>query len=359
MLEPGLRALLGSDDLWTFFADVFGRKTICFEHAPQALSDLVEDLGGIELAALLQGPRRPEINLSRADRDSWFSTASTEEALAAYADGFTAYFHVGQLRPRLLPWIDAIAEAMGVHFDAVDLSIFASPPGSITPIHYDASQNLTLQLVGEKRWRLGENRRAQSPTDNWAPGMPPSPHWNPGPWTDGPDLPEGIDGLESLTLSPGAGLYVPGGHWHAVESLGHSLALTYSVNVTRELDLVIEALTHSLAEQASLRAPRMLRGRPQTFEPLPALGAEALRSGRGLHPKLWPVLCQAPAPIGVSVLEVAIAASGLDRDALTEHAWATLWIAQDVLTFEEAAKAHIVTLLKAGCAQSQRGADTP
>ncbi len=347
MLEPGLRALLGCDDLWTFFSEFFGRRHMAFEHPPEALQHLVEDLGSVDLRALLEGPRRPEINLSRADRDDWFSTASTEQALAAYAEGFTAYFHVGQLRPRLLPWIDAIAEAMGVHFDEVDLSVFASPPGSVTPIHYDARQNLTLQLVGEKRWRLGENRRAQSPRHNWAPGMAPSPHWRPGPWDDGPEQAGGLDGLESITLSPGQGLYVPGGHWHAVESIGHSLAITYSVNVTRRLDLAIEALIRALAEQANLRAPRMLRGTPRPVEPLPVLTAEALRGGRGLHPKLWPVLCAAPAPITVGVLETAIAASALDRDALTEQAWATLWIAQDSLTFDDAAKAHLVGLLKA------------
>ena len=346
MLQPGLRALLRTD-LWTFFGDAFGRRPLTFTHPPSALEALLADLGPLDLRTLLEGPRRPEINLSRAAREDWFSTASTEEALAAYADGFTAYFHIGQLRPRLLPWIDAIAEGMGAHFEDVDLSVFASPPGCVTPIHYDAGQNLTLQLVGDKRWRLGPNTRVEAPTENWAPGRPPSPQWAPGPWTDGPDHPRGLDGLETITLGPGHGLYVPGGHWHAVESLSHSLAITYSVNATRGLDLVWEALRAELVLQPGLRRLRMRGGRPAPVA-LPALPPEALGSGRGLHPTLWPVLCGAPAPISPSVLDVAIAASGLDPDALTEHAWATLWVAQGALTWTDRAAARLEALLRRG-----------
>ncbi|CAN0565701.1 unnamed protein product, partial [Laminaria digitata] len=98
--------------------------------------------------------------------------------------------------------------------------------------------------------------------------MPPSPHWCPGPWNDGPDEPGGLNSLESITMGPGHGLYVPGGHWHTVESVDHSLAITYSVNVTRGLDLALEALIDALATQPGLRSPRLLRGTTKPLEPL-------------------------------------------------------------------------------------------
>lgn len=341
MLEPGLRPLLQPTDPWTFFSQVFARQHLRLEPGAEHLAHLVEDLGGLDLRTLLQGPRRPEINLSCSDPAQWFSTADTEEALAAYAAGFTAYFHVGQLRPRLLPWIDGLAEGLGVHFEDVDLSIFASPPGSQTPLHYDAAQNFTLQLAGTKRWRVAPNRNVAFPRTNWTAGRAISPHWRGQPPGEGAE-PE----LQEVTLTPGRGLYLPGGYWHAVESVDYSLAITYAVNPPRGLDLVLDALAEQLAKQQDLRQPRML-GLPEWVELSVKLDPKELRSDRGLHPGLWRALCAAPPPIGHSVLHVALAASGLDPEALTEHAWATLWVAKDSLTWSAPARARLEALLQA------------
>lgn len=342
MLEPGLRSLVHPTSLWTFFTEVFAQQHLAFAHPEASLAHLVEDLGGLDLRTLLDGRRRPEINLSCDDSEAWFSTADTEEALAAYDDGYTAYFHVGQLRPRLLPWIDALAEGMGVHFEEVDISLFASPPGSATPLHYDAADNFTLQLSGTKQWRVGPNHNVEHPRRNWTAGRPLSPHWTGAAPDEAPE-PE----LETIALTPGRGLYLPGGYWHAVESVDHSLALTYAVNVTRGLDVVLAALTEQLAAQADLRRPR-LRQAPSAIELPTTLDPEALLGDRGLHETLWRALRSTPDPITPAVLDVALAASGLEPEALSESGWVTLWVAQDSLRWEPAALERLQAMLRAG-----------
>lgn len=344
MLEPGLESLLGTSP-WAFFTEVFTRRVLSFSHPPAALEQLIADLGGLDLQTLLDGPRRPGVLLSCPDREAWFSTASSAEALEAYAEGYTAYFHVGQLRPTLLRWVDAIAEAFGVPVDDVDISVFASPPGAQTPLHYDAGQNLTLQLAGHKRWQLGANQQVDFPAENWVPGDPPSPHWRTGTWSAGPEGAEPIVELETLELGPGHGLYVPGGHWHAVESLDHSLAITWSINPARRRDLILAAVAAVLDAQDNLRSSVLTMGSQGLELPIVDLSTAA-QSGAGLHAALWRTLSRAPGPLTPGTVAVAIAACELDPEALTEHAWVTLYRALDVFEWTAAGRAHLEARLR-------------
>jgi hypothetical protein len=139
---------------------------------------------------------------------------------------------------------------------------------------------------------------------------------------------------------------VPGGHWHAVESLDHSLAITWSINPARRRDMILEAVAAALDAQDSLRSPVLAVGTMGLGE-LPAIDlSAAAQSGTGLHPQLWRTLSRAPAPLTPGAVEVGVAACGLDPEALTEHAWVTLYRALDVFEWTAAGRAHLETRLR-------------
>lgn len=343
MLEPGLRSLLAPTTRWQFFEAAFGRSPAGFGHPPDALSGLIADLGGLDLAELLAGPRRPEVTCTRVAREDWFTTLDTDEALEAYAAGFTLYFHVGQLRPRLLPWVGAIAGAFALPLDDVDISLFASPPGTQTPLHYDASDNLTLQLRGHKRWSLGANRQVEAPLDNWVPGTPAPPSWRPGTFAETAEGPVPEVDLEPRTLGPGEGLYVPSGHWHTVESLDHSLAMTWAVTLPRVRDRILAAYAAHLDRQADLRAPELGAAGPVR---VPGVAVDAGVMTDGLDPALWGALAGAPDPRTPMTLEVALAAAEVDEVPLPDLAWITLYRARHALAWSTEGAAAVDARLR-------------
>ncbi|HJL04811.1 MAG TPA: cupin domain-containing protein [Polyangiaceae bacterium LLY-WYZ-15_(1-7)] len=97
---------------------------------------------------------------------------------------------------------------------------FLHGPETWVPRHADGVSLLVLQLFGVRRWRLEAN------------GEPPAGLWDEVAW--GPREGAGWDaafgpGAETWTLRPGALLFLPRGHWHAVRSAETSFALSVSL----------------------------------------------------------------------------------------------------------------------------------
>ena len=89
--------------------------------------------------------------------------------------------------------------------------------------HFDRQENLSLQVVGKKRWQLAENRTVAFPHENHALGTRPaktlrrlSSQWP-------TRMPEPT---RTVLMRPGSALFFPRGMWHSTETVTTSLSLT-------------------------------------------------------------------------------------------------------------------------------------
>lgn len=100
-------------------------------------------------------------------------------------------------------------------------------PNTFTPLHYDLTNNLIVQVVGEKEFWIGP------------PSLTPRMANETGVFSDWHDIdaPRGMSEWkawevptrgERVTLSPGDALFIPFGWWHQARSLSFSVTLTYT-----------------------------------------------------------------------------------------------------------------------------------
>jgi hypothetical protein len=101
--------------------------------------------------------------------------------------------------------------------------LWLGPAGTVTPVHFDRSQNFLVQLYGRKRVTLfapahterlyaGDGVRNFSPVDVEAPDLARYPRF------------AQARGLQAL-LGPGDVLFIPRGWWHHVRSLDPAISL--------------------------------------------------------------------------------------------------------------------------------------
>ncbi len=324
----GLGSLIAPLPYREFFETHF-TKTCAALQPTAAVEELTAILGNLDLRSLLKLPRRPEINLSNEDSTTWFTTFDPDEALAAFKDGYTAYFHIGQMMPSLRGHLTAIAAACATPTDNVDISLFVSPPASKTPLHFDSSQNFTLQLSGLKQWHIAKNNHVAAPTENWMPGRPVSSQWQ---RNDGPQDLGDVD-AELVLLDQGSGLYIPGGTWHAVEALTECVSLTYAIDVPRYSDVLAEEIRRQSNLHEQLRGS-LLRG--VEFSPIASPGIHSIDIAPeqfGLHPDVWNALKE-PDRVTREVLRHTLS-EAQPSGGLNEHACVTLFAARPHFDFTD------------------------
>ncbi len=136
------------------------------------------------------------------------------------------------------------------------LSVYCSPPdGRGLGPHFDAHDNIVMQIAGSKRWRVGPGPELPLET---VPQLPfetrdemllhrVSP----------PQAPSHGD-LEDLILAPGDSLYIPRGTIHDVQAIGtFTVHLSFGIQAITWVDYI-----GALAAAAALRDPRLRRGIP-------------------------------------------------------------------------------------------------
>jgi len=97
-----------------------------------------------------------------------------EIAIACYHSGHSLYFNPPLEFQR--KYISAICEDLGMSFGASldggfggDVEIFAVKGTHVTPRHFDAQENFTVQLVGSKKWSVSSHPEVLHPTTNLHP----------------------------------------------------------------------------------------------------------------------------------------------------------------------------------------------
>lgn len=158
--------------------------------------------------------------------------------------------------PEVNRWARAIAKDLGMApiVDAVRANAFAANAGGVKfPLHFDATDVIVVQLVGEKRWRLAPNHEVPYPTSGcgtFAPVLP------------GKDIrryhydafPEPTR-EQKILLRPGSALYVPGGYWHGTETLGPSFSVTFVLGRPPTVDLLLDRIKFALSQVPAWNEP--------------------------------------------------------------------------------------------------------
>ena len=124
----------------------------------------------------------------------------------------------------------------------VEVSAFWSRAGARAKIHYDNNDNITVQLVGQKRWYVST---APAGLENpWLQVGAPLPH---------------LDRHAVSDAGPGDLLYVPRGTPHSVESITDSLHISILFTPLTLRAAVIAALDHLSDSARPLRATAATR----------------------------------------------------------------------------------------------------
>ncbi len=189
---------------------------------------------------------------------------SDAQARALYSGG-TATVVVDYLEH---PAIDRLLRQMyrelGTPQHEVFCSVYVSPPGIGTVMHFDSQDLFLVQIEGEKRWRIARVAELAYPTRSFVPAV----------GKLEPDLariartfPKQMPkGSRSLTLSRGSVLYLPKGYWHTSETLRESIALTLTFPSMSWMDVTLEHLRRRLLQREAWRAPALgllARGKAQ------------------------------------------------------------------------------------------------
>jgi hypothetical protein len=172
----------------------------------------------------------------------------------------------------------AVADALGLAREDVVSSMFLNRAGNGTYVHFDRCDTLTVQLSGEKVWRLRANDEVPQPTFNWQGAA------------DAPDdlylyahdlrspSMRGADVVEAR-LGAGSVLYVPHGFWHETECPTDSVSLHLHLLPPHWADVALALVRTRLLSDPRWRARAYgLRSGSRSSEPTVGWMREALRS---------------------------------------------------------------------------------
>ncbi len=212
--------------------------------------DLLKEIGSLDIDRLVykSGGNPIIVWLKNCSGKQIGTTVSPSSAITLYESGATLYFHL-QLTPYLKQWKSELTDELGV--EGCELSIFATKAGGITPMHFDANNNFTLQLKGAKKWIISGNDSVQYPTKNWMSG------------TEVPSeiryyCPENLEDKlpnnpEVVELTKGSGLYIPQGYWHGTETSCDSISLNVMVPPSSWAKLITERIYSTLLTEERWR----------------------------------------------------------------------------------------------------------
>ncbi len=229
-----LFAALGGPD---FRKQQFGRELVFRPNAlsPEAAQGLL-DVTDVEALVHTRGvTTRQQIGTRHRDATMVRSLRSPGELYERLTEGASLQLrHLeGILAPSapLSRAAQALEHALQHPLDSV--SCFLTPPGSATlGLHHDATEIVTIQVRGTKRWRLYHRV--------WSP-------------ESGTHAADEVDAPEvELTLAPGDILYTPGGLIHEVEAADELSMSVTIVFAPLRWNILLNVLTERAARLAPL-----------------------------------------------------------------------------------------------------------
>ncbi|WP_434427091.1 JmjC domain-containing protein [Nannocystis pusilla] len=236
LLDAVVARMLGGS-VAEFFARHWGQRPL---HVPGAGLELVGTYGVDEyLADMVASQPVPYLAVGSRDGARYFTTHTSPEDLRRGVEaGCVAAIKMSKTwhRPDTpLRWA-ALRALFGSLCRSVsmlymrparseDVDLFLAGPESGLGTHFDTTEVFTLQLHGERRWRVEEGVRID---DMLALSRDPS-------WHPAREVPFGAPTREFL-LRPGDALYVPAYSVHRVTGVGWSVSLSLGLRAFNELE---------------------------------------------------------------------------------------------------------------------------
>jgi hypothetical protein len=225
-----------------FFADYLGQRplslsgaadhprTLLLGHDPQATILAAWATHPALFGFHADGVTGPPPSREGVDGPEAFAALVAEH----HARGYT--IHLPDLAPLSAPLTELLRAIEALTHQPAKASLFWSRPGNRAPVHYDHRDNITIQLVGAKRWHLSTDL--------------PSLH---NAWSDVAEKPTLLHAPEVIDATPGHLLFIPRGLSHTVETLEESLHLSITLMPITVREAIIAALDHLSDYDRTLR----------------------------------------------------------------------------------------------------------
>jgi hypothetical protein len=182
-------------------------------------------------------------------------TAFPVEARVAdvYYSGLTVHLiDAGPSFPATDPWLRRLEAEVGMPANTLELEVFATPGrGGGAGAHFDATDNIIIQLRGTKRIRVAPSG-VRFPVSSLHPNVDLSAEQVAQCGARTPVVPAR---LTTVQLRPGSAIFVPAGHWHATEHPGDSLSVSLVFKWPRPIDVALASLRAELVRSPEWRAP--------------------------------------------------------------------------------------------------------
>ena len=129
---------------------------------------------------------------------------------------------------------------------------YVSGTGARIRAHFDRQENLSIQVVGRKRWQLAENHTVTFPDENHALGTRPAKTLRrlSNKWPKRMPKP-----TRTVLMRPGSALFFPRGMWHATETMTPSVSLTLIFPVPNWAQTLTARLLERLTLEERFREP--------------------------------------------------------------------------------------------------------
>ena len=249
-IDQSLASLVWPCDPAEFLRQYWSRAVFHSPASTDRLSHLVEIFGQHEVESLLGFAVPGEIHAWTSDGGEAFNSRQVDRktAICLYQDGATLYFHI-DLTPYIRKWRQTLRAELAV--PAVQISAFCCREGGGTVLHFDANENFTIQLTGQKNWQLAENHTVDSPTRNWIPTTPVPIELR---HQSSPALEFEIPkDTACIQMNAGDVLYVPRGWWHGTLARAESISLNIAIPPNTLADTVAERIRLLLTQQPEWR----------------------------------------------------------------------------------------------------------
>ncbi|KAK6169126.1 hypothetical protein SNE40_020238 [Patella caerulea] len=220
----------------------FFRKTFLDKKEPVVITAAIDywpamstNKWSLDYIKKVAGTRTVPIELgSKYTEESWSQTLMTvKEFIENYIEnhkstkGYLAQHQLFDQIPELQHDISVPSYCCLGERDDVDINAWFGPKGTVSPLHYDAKENLLTQVFGKKYVRLYSDKYTEQVYPNphrllhntslvdiehidkdKYPLFPDAPYWE-------------------CILNPGEMLYIPSKYWHFVKSLSVSFSVSF------------------------------------------------------------------------------------------------------------------------------------
>lgn len=187
------------------------------------------------------------------DREPFHEVEVSSSDPSLFAKGATyTCFGVERFVPAVRALLDAIKCDLDLPTLAPTCHGYVSGRAARIRAHFDRQENLSLQIVGKKRWRLAENHTVAFPHENHALGTRPAKTLRRLSRTWPSKMPEPS---RTVMMRPGSALFFPRGMWHETETLTASLSLTLIFPVPNWAQTLTARLLDRLTLDERFREP--------------------------------------------------------------------------------------------------------